>query len=184
MNRWMVVGGIMAAVAVAGLLYLSIGSIKRKIEIALFEGGDLGKALRKGFTGLLIVGGCLFAAAFIRTHLPRGLDSLLSQNEEGASVGDDKAEVQEGEGRSDETDVSVESMNVYTIVVEGKRIYFDGQYFDDLQEFATHLDTIVGTDSIRIEDDYAVAAAFRHVEEILDEREIDYVLYDELEGTE
>lgn len=142
------------------------------------------KLLKKTLIILIVIGFVLFVPSVVLLHAPRGFVSILSQNARGAFNEDDtQNRLEDGQG---EVSFEPEEMqDDQAVVVEGKTIRYNGQSFEDIEEFSVYLDSAENKmKEIRLKDEYAIAATFRQAENVLKEKGVKYVYFKEAKGIE
>ncbi len=141
------------------------------------------KLLKKTLIILIVIGFAMFVSSMVLLRAPRGFDSIFSQNTEGEFTGDDTQDRPE-DGQNEVIYESEEMQDDQAVIVEGKTIRFAGQAFEDIEEFSVYLDSTDQVQEIRLRDEYAIAATFHQAENVLKEKGIIYVYFEETKGTE
>ena len=148
------------------------------------EDGEKGrKLLKKTLIILIVIGFVLFIPSMVLLRAPRGFVSIFSQNTEEASARDDTQDRPE-DVQNDVISEPEDMQDDQVAIVEGKTIRFAGQSFEDIEEFSVYLDSTDQVQEVRLKDEYAIAATFHQVENVLKEKGIIYVYFEETKGTE
>lgn len=195
LHIWARIGGTLFLIGVIGIIILSVKPLINAFHIWAFNRQDIQeceternkaatKMLRKVAAGVIVVGMILFIPSMIILYAPRGFDSLLSKNAEGVYTGDDDKKLKHEGGRDSETSISEKNQDDDTIRVEGKIIHFNGDFSEDIEEFEKYLDGVSEGEKIRLKDDFAIAATFHQVENLMKEKGVAYSLYNEAEGAD
>jgi len=133
--------------------------------------------LTKSFVFFFVVGVVCFGAGWFLKYGPHGNDSLFSQQvESGTYVGDDSIQnIQENANKAKGTYVDANGKEYsYFIIISGQNISYNNQRIGGIEEFATFVKTLDRTKSIYIVDDFAVAATYHKVLELLTESGLNY----------
>ena len=172
-----IIGVLLIVGGVFGLLTVSVQPLMKAFRIVYtqdwedywYEHGKGQDAQRASRRVLLILYGVVIALGVVLVasglaiqYMPRGNDSLLSTEADGATAGSESQWV-------DGTNASAVGGDVagYSIMISGETISLNGKTFDSIEAFENELKGMDRTKQVFLVDDYAVSATYHQVKELV-----------------
>lgn len=167
-----VLGIILVVCGLVGMFSVYIQPIKKAIRVYYnqdtddfwYEHGRGQKLMEEGrkiLTGLfgfmIVLGLCLLIPGLVMRYMPRGNASVISPSEVGADVSMDYA-----------ANVNNQlALSEYVVVISGESITLNGVEIASMEEFEEIISQLDRTKKVTLTDDFAVAATYHKVTEII-----------------
>ncbi len=167
-----ILGSILVVCGIVGMFSVYIQPIKKAIRVFYnqdtddfwYEHGRGQKLMEEGrriLTGLfgfmIVLGLCLLIPGLLMRYMPRGNASVISPSEVGADVSMDYA-------ANVNNQVSVSE---YVVVISGEAITLNGMEIASMEDFEEIIKQLDRTKRVIVTDDFAVAATYHRVVEII-----------------
>ena len=188
-NILIVLGGVLAAFGVVGLIFLFFQPIAEAILVVFkHDTGSLAyytdkgrelkeektRVLKRSFAFFLVMGAAFLSTGLWFKYAPRGNDSLWSENVEGVSTGNDNMEYQDENGATGKYTDADGKGYLRCVRVKGKTIYFNDEEIGGTDKFEEYIKPLDREPVVLLKDDYAASATYHKVVELLDYFDIKY----------